>query len=465
MSHANLPASDEAAYRDWLARVLIEDGSSVATEPRPDQSCAAKVPARFIRRAVLDHNSNSRPILSGIQARDMHFEGDFNFSNLEIGFPLFFNRCIFEGAVIGNGAKTRSLGFTGSELRLGADLRNVEVDGHLFLRGPFVAAGPILLRDAKVEGTIDLSGGRFLYDGCKPDGPFAEAAAGDCIGLSRAQAAALLWSFDSPPGTAPHRDEVAQLRPRGLVTLRDLSVRAFRHDLDSNGLDGWPDAGRLVLNGFTYERIADAPCQTMLDWIGLQRDHSPAPYFQLASVLAKQGRKEDAVRIRAQVRRNEVGRYEQPKRFFAWALFAPIGYGASPRWALYDMLGLFAIFLVAIVVLDRSGGMAPSAESLIRDPCYYGWQKCGDDLKHWRRMEIASSPPTVRFIPPDYPALSPVEYALESFAPFFDFRQRRNWEAASAPIRGVLALVAFLGLFFGSLFAAALTGLLKPPES
>lgn len=474
--------ADEPAFVGWLNCVILDDRPKEEAA-KPVARPAERVPAGYIRRAIIAHLEGKRVIRSGIKATGTCFTGDLRLENLEIGFPLFFNDCVFEGAIYGGGARTKTLSFTGSTLRQGADLRNARIDGHLFLRGPFEAAGPLILRDMKIDGTLDLTGGRFLYRADVPIGPFAAAARGDCLGLSRAEATALLWSGRPPPGTGEHRAEVVALGPQGLVTLRDLKVRAFRHDLnESNGLKTWPEPGKLVLDGFTYERIDDAPRETLLQWLRLQdKDEadlppedaraeqgrkrpipSPAPYFQLASVLEKQGRKDDAARIRAQVRRNEVESYGQPKRFLSQTFFWTVDYGASPWRALGLMFGLFVAFLASVAWLNASGRMAPAADGLIKDPCYYGASTCREDLGVWQQVRLAAPSPAIRYLPPDYPRLTPLEYGLESFVPVFNFGQRQHWEPASTSVRLILALIAFLGIFLGSLSAAAVSGLLMP---
>ena len=125
------------------------------------------------------------------------------------------------------------------------------------------------------------------------------------------------------------------------------------------------------------------------------------------------------------------------------------------------MVGLFVAFLTAVVWLDASGRMAPAADGLYKDPCYYGESTCRENLSHWQQLRLAALPSATRYLPPDYPRLSALEYGLEAFVPIFDFGQRQHWEPAS-PFRLILAVVAFLGIFFGSLFAAAVSGLLMP---
>ncbi|HEX8483470.1 MAG TPA: hypothetical protein VF650_16340 [Allosphingosinicella sp.] len=460
-------SADGVAFDEWLSRVSLddprEDGtkSGAGAPPPPLES----VPAVYIRRAVLGHLENRRNIRSGIEARNMRFTGDLHLDNLRIDFPLYLLGCTFEGAVFGSGIKSRTLSFTNSVLCKGANLRNAEVDGHLFLRGAFEAHGPLLLRDMRITGTLDLRGGRFLYDGAPADDPFEQGAFGESLSLSRAEATALLWAADPPETTAKHREEVAGLAPRKIVNLRDFKVRAFSHDLATAGLRGWPGKCQLIVDGFRYDRVDQASRETFLDWLALQKERSPEPYFQLASVLQAQGRKDDATAVRSRVRRNEVDAYGQPKRLFFRLFFWPVDYGASPVRALGLMVTLLGIYWAAVAGLEAGRLMEPASPGRLFNPCYYAHPTCREDLSKWRQVTVAGARHITRYVPPDYPRLSTVQYSVEAFVPFVDFGQRDHWEPASGWARFLLAVGALFGIFFGSLFFAAVTGLMRPRES
>lgn len=458
-------AAEDRCFLDWLDRVILDERSDTPTgeaDVRPLET----VPAAFIRRAVIIQLEGKRAIRSGIEARRTRFTGDLHIENLEIGFPLFFIGCIFEGAIHAGGARTKTLSFTNSKIMLGADMRNVRVDGHVFFRGAFEAAGPLLLRDVKIEGTLDLSGGRFLYDGAREVGPFWRAARKECLGLSRAEATALLWNHAPPEDSPPHRPQVAGLAPQGKVTLRDVKVRSFRHDMAVHRLAAWPAQGGLELDGFSYDHIDDASRDDLLAWLALQERPSPGPYFMLASVLQKQGRKEDAVRIRAQVRRNEIEGYPWLKRKAAKAVFLAIDYGASSTRALWLMLFLFGVFFALVFALHLTHRMKPAVDGFLTEACYYGDEaSCAKVVPKWRSVPIGGGRRAVRFVPPDYPDFSPLEYSLEAFVPVLDFGQHRYWVPAAMPVRLGLDLLALLGLFLGSLFVASLSGLLMPREN
>ncbi|HEX8222737.1 MAG TPA: hypothetical protein VF605_02845 [Allosphingosinicella sp.] len=446
---------DESALTEWLNQVDLDNGPRAA---RAGAASPASYPADYIRRAIIGHHRGDRKIYSGIEARGMRFAGDLNLQNLEIPFPLFFIGCTFEGAIDARAVSAKTLGFTSSKLMLGADLRNARVDGHVFMRGAFEAHAPVLLRDARIEGSLDLTGGRFLH---KSKGDLDE-----CLGLSRAEAKALLWSHAPPDETAEtHRPEVAAMGPQGRVNLRDVTVRSFRHDFAEAKLSAWPAEGNLILDGFTYEHFDEASGDTLMAWLALQDGTSAAPYFTLASVLQKQGRRDEAVRIRAQVRRNEVAGYGWFKKLIAKIFFWPVDYGAKPTRALWPMAFLLFLYFIAVALLGSNGRMAPSASGLLFNPCYYGAATCKEDLARWQRIAVDHPRGTIRYVPPDYPALSPVQYSLEAFLPFVNFDQSGHWEPASAGVRLLLALIALTGLFLGSLFFAAVTGLLRPRES
>lgn len=450
---ATIAAADEKHFREWLDRVEIRPGGS---GPHPVES----VPANFIRRAVIAHIEGERSLHSGLEARNTTFTGDLLLGNLEVGFPLYFIGCMFEGAIFGSEAKTKTLSFTNSVLKKGADLRNTQVSGHVFMRGGFEAFGPVLMRDARIGGTLDLRGARFLYAGDAAGDPYKRGAQGEALGLSRCEATALMWETTPPADMGTH-DVAIPAKPAAVVNLRDAKVRAFRHDMVQHKLAAWPEKGKLKLDGFEYDSIDLAPCNTFLDWLGLQAEHRPAPFFQLASAVEKHGRKDDARELRARVRKNEVAAYAEPKRTLARLFFWPVDYGASPVRAIYLAIPLFGLFWLAVAGLDSKGWMIVPADGLMSNDCYYGRSECKQP--GWRR--VSGEGGAVRWVPQDYPALSPLEYSLEAFVPVLDLGQQKHWEPAHSAVRIAFKLTAMLGIFFVGLFAAAVAGLLRPRDS
>lgn len=458
------PTPDEL-YAAWRDGVSIDLHPELVNPAEPFTGARVPVPAAYIRKAALDHVEGRHKLHSGLRIVGCTFDEAVHLDGLEMKFPLWFNYCLFKGPIHATGASLRGLSLIGCSAEKGIDLRNSKIVGGLFLRGAFEASGPVLLRDMKVEGAIDLRGARFLYDGKSELPAFFDAAEGDCLGLSRTEAASIFWGKDPPPKSGEHRPDVADAPPAGKVTLRDLRVHSFRHDFASHGLASWPAEGALALDGFTYERIEDAPLKTLIDWMGRQGGSSPTPYFTLATVLERQGLKEDAVRVRSQVRRNEVARYPLLKRLAAHAVFYPIDYGASSSRALWILLAVALLHLLALNLLQESNRIAPAIDGMLTQSCYYGEEaNCAKALPAWRRVPIAGPRPLVRYVPPDYPPFSAPEYSLEAFVPVLDFGQHRYWVPIGRVTKLMLDLAALLGLFLGSLFVASVGGWLMPRQ-
>lgn len=455
------PALDDQ-YERWRDSVSI-DISGEAGSASGEPPLFAEIPATYLRRAVLDHLEGRKRIFSGFRLTGTVITGDVHLENLEISFPFFFDRCTFTGTFYAWGGRIRTLSFIGSILHRGADLRNSHINGNLLMRGDFVSLGPLILRDMTITGTTDLRGAQLLFDG-SDDGPLTQAAEGECFGFSRSVTTAFFWGTRSVESRERTLADERDRRPRGVVTLRDVKTRSFRHDMGAHGLAAWPEPGKLIIEGFVYDRMDKCARQTVLNWIDLQLEKSPSAYFALANALAREGDKEDAEKIRSQIKREEIKKYRWWRKWPIRLSYLAIDYGASPLRALSLMILLFFLFLGSVWALKQNALMAPAVDGILLETCYYGPDKpCEKVITNWRKVAIGAKP-VKRFVPPDYPDFSPVEYSLESFVPVLDFGQKRYWEPVSSPIRIGLATISLLGLFLGSLFLAAISGILSPRE-
>src|SRR5260370_27301459 len=60
----------------------------------------------------------------------------------------------------------------------------------------------------------------------------------------------------------------------------------------------WPEPGRLVIDGFTYEGLfASADADSRLRWLALQPEFHPQPYRHLAKELREGGDDASAIEI------------------------------------------------------------------------------------------------------------------------------------------------------------------------
>ena len=134
----------------------------------------------------------------------MTVEGDLRLESYDIAFPLHFIDCWFTGKIHLWQAKTRSLIFRGCRLTTGGEFTGTKIDGNFILRG-FRSDGPIIARDMRIEGQLDMSGAALLYKRSKTPEEDIERfgltkrTLGECFGFSRSRASATLIGVPSRP--------------------------------------------------------------------------------------------------------------------------------------------------------------------------------------------------------------------------------------------------------------------------
>lgn len=236
-------------------------------------------------------------------------------------------------------------------------------------------------------------------------------------------------------------------RPKGWVDLRNASVARHQQDDDSF----WPEKGKLLLDGFTYERIEFEPfdVKRFCEWIGLRRikPFSVQPYEQLARVLRVEGHESDAraVLIAKQEALRIYGQLGWKARAWNWFLGLTIGHGYQP-WRAAAFIGWIIVF---------------------------GWLMFADGARYHdvmrpskERVYMAMEANPGMSLPNDYPRFNSLIYSIDSFIPFVNLHQENYWlPVANRPFglvyRGYLWLHIAAGWIFSTLFVAALTGLVR----
>src|SRR5262249_23763812 len=93
-----------------------------------------------------------------------------------------------------------------------------------------------------------------------------------------------------------------------LLDLTDASVSSMSDDAES-----WPAGKRLLLDGFSYDRISGGPtdAEKRLHWLALQPDFRPHPYRHFAMFLSKlgddRGSREVLIAMESKRRKSESG--------------------------------------------------------------------------------------------------------------------------------------------------------------
>jgi hypothetical protein len=311
-----------------------------------------------------------------------------------------------------------SVEYQGAALTGGLDCTGMKIDGQTkdgvaFHAGAMTISDSVVLKGLETNGTLRFVGAKIEGD-LNLDG--ATLSSPDKLSINARNMAVggtLYWRSMPTP-------------PTGVVKLLHASVGQLADDARS-----WPEAGKLMLEGFVYKEFgANAP-QTAgerLPWLELQSKDRfrPQPYEQLAHVFRLMGREVDArkVLIAKQESRRTLGGLNRRARTWLWFLGKSIRHGYEP----WRVTGFMAVMILI------------------------GWGVFSED-----RMVCMADPA------PTYNAFI---YSLEVFVPLVDLHQERYFlpsgaGANGAWIRGFFWLHIIAGWVSSTLLVAALTGLIR----
>lgn len=384
------------------------------------------------------------------------------------------------------------------------DCSSMKVGADVFLSEGFTARGQVDLRGAKIEGQLACDGGSFdshrgglalvsdnivvgadafFRDGFSARGEVnfvratikgnlrCERAAfsnkgGNAIDLTLANIGAGLFIRKLKPTKGSIRGL------EGGLALEQAQCRTYSDDCQS-----WPEAGKLVLDGFTYERFhaCATDCATRRDWLKLQRPEHlsesfrPQPWMQAVQVLREMGHEDDArdLAVEREIARHDAERNPARKAWLAM-LHITVGSGYKPWKALYWSLAFFFVGWFTFWSANALGYMAPRDGSVI--------------------AYLSANPG--KPVPPRYTEFNSFLYAADAFLPVIELGQDLAWEpttvrdptarplptdlsAASRVIRWSAATFAtgwhrvvywaeeVLGWIFVSLFIAGMSGIMK----
>ena len=258
------------------------------------------------------------------------------------------------GATIGGQLACEGAQFTAAE---GGALNahSAEIKGGVFLRNT-TATATINLAVATIGGQLDCEGAQLT------------APEGDALNAQRVRIAEGLYWRDVTVGS-------------GVVFLSGAHAADLVDDPER-----WPGHGQLMLDGFTYDRIADAPtdAKTRIAWLKkgcyLDDDFYPQPFTQLAKVLRTMGHDADGRKVLAE--RERLLRQDDRERrggdrawWYAWPVNSLLlvwdvilrslaGYGHHP---FRTVLWLFVFWLIAVSLSHQAwerGDFAPASAVL-----------------------------------------------------------------------------------------------------
>lgn len=352
-----------------------------------------------------------------------------------------------------DGAKVARSVFLNNQFQADGEVRflSADVGGRMVCDGTFhnpegyalVADGIRVRGAALLRPGFNVDGEVRFVEACLQSFEITAARFAENSGLN-AQGAKIASSFIWKDLSSNH--------PASL-NLNGASVGAFGDDEQS-----WPRTGKLFLDGFNYEHIAEGPTDVKrrLQW--LERPPEKfilQPYQQLAKVLRNMG--DDAgsrtVLIAMENSRRTQGNLTKAELLISLALRLTIAYGYAPFRALW-YIGFFVILGTLLFFWGYNVGVITSA---LKNP-------------------PAQAQPFNAFV-----------YSLETFLPLVDLQQKKYWcpDPNSEPhlaitmrdpltetkytlvarigrfLRVYLWIHTLAGWFFTSMFVAGITGLVR----
>jgi hypothetical protein len=262
----------------------------------------------------------------------------------------------------------------------------IEVTGSIFLRGKFIAEGEVRLPGAEINGQLEVDDiwlDALNLQSAHVTGPF-------------------FW-------TNIHKDlhpDFPQKEWRPSLDLANAKVGALVDQKAS-----WPEEGRLLLDGFVYDRITDGPtdAKVRLDWLHLQPHelgYLPQPYEQLITVMRRMGHEHQVAEVAIAKQKDlyEHGGLGWWGKFWSWFLYRTVRYGCEP-WRAF--IWIFLLIVLGACVFSRAhsaGVLVPSDKD-----AYTAYEKS-------RMVKL----------PPYYPDFHAPFYSLDVVLPF-DLGQKSSW--------------------------------------
>ncbi len=437
-------------------------------------------------------------IRGSLYLRDgFHATGEVNLAGAKIEGQLACSGGRFE-------VEPGKTALNGDALTVGADVFLATRDADK----PFHATGEVNLVGAKIEGQLDCSGGRFEVEPGKTaldgnalivgadvflrDGFHAMGG----VNLVRARIEGNLGcqgaTFENANRTALCLDSarveaglyLAAIKSFvGMLDLERAHAGVF-HDDGSAWLENGK-CGPIVLDGFTYDRIAGIPAgggrrrieeaawRRRLRWLRRQpeehltSDFRPQPWTQLIKVLRDMGYDYDARRIAIErektLAKSPLTRWH--RRLWYWFIGRTVGYGYRPELALAWSLAFWLVGVLVFAGAAEYGFIAPRDGQVL--------------------VEVLEG--NEPFVPDSYPRFNAFIYAADAYLPIIELGQDEAWTLSNtkdcrmrpkgqcvksgAPIleclfehglhRVVFWALEVLGWIFVSLIIAGMSGLMK----
>ncbi|MEM9638299.1 MAG: hypothetical protein AAGA94_11680 [Pseudomonadota bacterium] len=411
-----------------------------------------------------------------------------------------------------NGSVVPALNAQGAQVTGSVFLRNIKakatvtingatIGGQLSCRGATfnaISVPAFKAQDVKVTGSTNLEGvtatGEVSFMGAQIGGQL------DCKGAT----------FSTTEGSALtlQRAHICQGLIWRNVTLSEgyLSLSAAHVGDLVDDLTSWPARGRLILDGFTYDRITAAPTDAArrLEWLSKgstwNGEFFPQPYTQLAKVLREMGHDGEARKVlarREQLIRNHIRKdariapdgdvsvafhslWRDIVNLLRWGfdllLRWVVGYGHKPFLSLVFLLALIGVTVFPAHYAWEEGSFAPNSGPVLvsedwqsyhtteanpaqvwsGDLAPRGWAATAD-CRHWKDCAPGR----------DWETFNRYAYAVDVVIPIIDIGQTDAWAPSTTRgwwgqqlwwFKGVLSVFGWIVTALG---AAAITGIIR----
>ncbi len=460
-----------------------------------------QVRARFLRYLALGGCENHPTHEKGLRIQGALIKGALDLESCDLGCDLIFVLCRFLQTPVFIGACLNNLSLKGSHLHHGLSADGLQAKGNVLLNriraeGEVRFSGATLGRDLECDGAKfncarDANGkvtgyaliadrlqakGNVSLDGITAEGEvrFTAATLGgdlDCDGAKfngardangKVTGYALSLQNTNINGALLWRDGTSI---NGVLDLTGANVGVLLDDAAC-----WPDKGHLLLDGFRYGRIINAPvdAKSRLEWLKLQEqkegEFTPQPYEQLAKVLREMGHLEDA---RAVLIAKERSQREARRARLHWIrrplicikdglLNITVRYGHRPLQAFWLLLGLYAIGVCIFAYAAGEGAFKPNNPRVLMTD---QWADCADIEPSQMACFLGKVP--------SYPQFNALIYSADTVLPVVDLEMQKSWiPDESQGIIGRSARVylwfqIFMGWLLSLLALAGFAGLVK----
>lgn len=249
----------------------------------------------------------------------------------------------------------------------------------------FKAEGEVKLVSAVIDGTLTCSGASFSANKTNP-----------ISGVLNLLGATINKQFVWTEIVSPKKVK---------LELQSAKISEYIDDKKS-----WPAKGLLNIVGMTYDRITDIDRRK---WLGLQQEFQHQPYEQLASVLRKDGRDNEARKVliskaRERAKNSNMSRFEKA---YHKLLGLTIGYGYLP-WRAFR-ISVVIVFLGGILFgLGNHHGLITKTKEM-----EYVTVLKDVELEFGELVKASK----------DYPKFGALIYSLDVFVPLVELHQAGYW--------------------------------------